>query len=89
MLNIKYQNDLLTSERLFISEQLCTAQAFGGIRARVSINSQDKGQIPSQTKQRVLFVNLRLYMFGYPIKKINYFSISLIIGVSNLILFRE
>lgn len=39
----------------------------------VFINSQDKGQILDQTKWRELFVNLRLYMFGYLVKNINYF----------------
>lgn len=70
---MKYQNDPLISERFFICEQLCTAQTLGGVRVRVFINSQDKGQILDQTKWRELFVNLRLYMFGYLVKNINYF----------------
>lgn len=69
MLDMKHQNDPLTSERFFIFEQLSTAQTFGGMRARVFINSQDKGQILNQTKWRVFLVNLRLYMLGYPVKK--------------------
>lgn len=47
MLNINYQNNPLTSKRLFSCEQLCRAQTFGGTGARVFINSQNRVQILS------------------------------------------